>query len=131
MKRLVPVLLLLSLCRLTYSHQISSGDLVDSGVNQTTYIYQHLDKFGCPEYFERLEMLRGYQRRGYAYLLSRCCSQDILSAIIDYIRIQLQIEYSMNHQPVRCTYADGTALYLSLDWAYPVDPWKRDSITHH
>ena len=58
-------------------------------------------------------------------MLSNICSQDMLSTVIDYLRMQLQIEYSLNHRLIYCS------VVLSLDWRYPVDPWKRDPRTHH
>ena len=119
--------MLLSSCCFAHAQQLSSGEIVDNGVPEWTYIYEHIDKFACPEYYTRRDILRFYQRRGYADILSQLSHQDILSAIIDYVRMQLQIEYSLNHEPIYCTYQDGSYLVLSLDWVYPVDPWKRDS----
>ena len=112
------------------AQEISSSAVVDSGINPWTYIYTHIDEFACPEYYERRDLLRTFQKKGYACILSKLCLQDGLSAIIDYVRLQLQVDYSLNHQPVYCKYSDGSELPLSLDWKFPSDPWKRDDVNH-
>ena len=96
-------------------------NMVDSMPSQGRYIYEHIDKFACPEYYERREILRSYQRRGYADILSQFSHRDMLFAVINYVRMRLQIEYSLNHEPIYCTYA-----VLSLDWTFPDDPWKPE-----
>jgi hypothetical protein len=131
MKKPVLVSLLLLLSSPAVSQEISTGEIIEHGVDPGAFIYQHLDKFGCQEYFDRHEVLRSCQRRGYAEILLHLCSDDPLSAIIDYVRLQLQIDYSLNHSLIRCIYQDGSSLTLTLNWSYPADPWRRDSITHH
>jgi hypothetical protein len=63
-------------------------------------ILQSIDKFATPEYYQRKNLLRSFQRRGYAGVLLPVCRQDGLSALIAYLKMKLQIDYSLNHAPI-------------------------------
>jgi len=98
---------------------------VDTTLSPGEYFEAHLEKYACAEYFQRRDELKSYQQKEYFSILANICSRDPFSAIIDYLRMELQVEYSLNHNPIYCKDLGGYVLIFSLDWVYPRDPWKR------
>lgn len=100
---------------------------VDTAVQPGEFFDAHMDKYACAEYYERRAELKSYQQKEYFDILANLCSRDLLSAIIDYFRMQNQIEYSLNHNPVYCKDPGGYTIVFSIDWSYPRDPWEREA----
>lgn len=98
---------------------------LDSLQSEGQYVLENVDKFATPEYYQRKEVLRSFQRRGYAEILSRVYQQDGLSALLAYIKVKLNIELSLNHAPVYFR-TPMKLVPLPLDWRFPPDPWKRE-----
>jgi hypothetical protein len=108
-----------------------------------------------PELEEKKQQLLSHQRRGYASTLTEIICGDGLAALVSYLRMRLQIEYSISHELVlvdlssrheQPTQTDSISLHLrskptiilptrprqrmmiglDIDWSFPEDPWKRE-----
>lgn len=103
---------------------LSTSAIVDSLTPEWLYLRQHLDQFTTPAYRERKSALRSFQRRGYSEVLMELCARDGLGGLIEYLRMSLHIEYSMDHAPIFFRTPANELKDLPLDWSMPEDPWS-------
>jgi hypothetical protein len=88
-------------------------------------------KLTSPALEQRKRIRRDMQRSGYATVLSDVLAADSFSAIIAFIRMKLQIEYSISHRPVslriKVERGEGKvwSIPLSDDWSFPENPWEK------
>lgn len=89
-----------------------------------------VSKLTSPELEERKRIRREMQRSCYANVLSDVLAHDALSALISYVKVKLQIEYSISHRPILLFARQGDGrmepFVLSDDWTFPEDPWKKE-----
>ncbi len=121
-----PIVLLALICAgNSRSQDLTPGYFLDSLQSESQIIEKNINRLAPPEYFERQETLRSFQRRGYAEVLHSVCRLDGLSAVLAYVKMKLQIEYSLEHAPVGFATLTGEWIELPIDWRFPADPWKR------
>jgi hypothetical protein len=101
----------------------SASSIVDSMMNEYQYIAENIDRIAPPAYRERKLALRWLQRRGYSEVLKELCARDGLGGLAEYVRMTLQIEYSMDHTPFFVRASKLKIEPLPMDWSFPVDPW--------
>lgn len=109
-----------------------------------------LSKVTTAEVERRKQTRREIQRKGYQNTLMEFLRGDTLGALLAFIKMNLQIEFSLPHNtiyieqyfekmyfavPYVLKYEDGTELVFDTkkvklavkeDWAFPNDPWKRE-----
>jgi hypothetical protein len=94
-KQVLGVMLLISAPLVSF--QLLDPDKSDS----TASVYRKASAvLTTPESGRRLEERREMQRHGYASTLHDAIRYDGLSALIAYIRVKIQIEYSLDHTPI-------------------------------
>ena len=89
-------------------------------MTQMEYIRRHFDKFVTPEYQQRYNVLKSYQRVAYTNMLMEVLHRDVVQALLDYVKMSLVIDYSANHGNMT------GGLELFFDWNFPPDPWKKE-----
>ena len=104
---------------------LSASAIVDSLMSESEFIEQHIDQFATSAYRERISALRSLQRRGYSEVLMELCARDGLGALAGYVRMILQVEYSMDHEPLFFRTAANELKALPMNWDFPEDPWSR------
>ena len=104
----------------------SSENWVDSLTKLSDYTPAFLARRYIPLLEHRKSILRDFQRRGYANVLLNVVEQDGFSALISFIKMKLQIEYSLDHSPIVYRISRDHIEIVPQDWSFPVDPWKRD-----
>ena len=109
-----------------HSQDLAPEYFSDSAITPYQYLIQNIDKFATPEYYQRKQALRSFQQRGYAEVLINTLEQDGLSALISYLKMVLQIEYSLNHAPVYYVTKAGELVELPIDYDVPEDPWRKE-----
>jgi hypothetical protein len=92
---------------------------------------RRLTKISTPAYEHRRQILKELQRRGYANVLMDVVTFDGLSAFATYLKIKLQIEYSLLHTTLFAYFlvphtGKQVAIPLPEDWSFPEDPWKKE-----
>jgi|GEM_PF-2242665 len=100
--------------------------LSDSSITPYQYLIKNIDKFATAEYYQRKQALRTFQQRGYAEVLINTLEQDGLSAVISYLKMVLQIEYSLNHAPIFYVTKARELVELPIDYDFPDDPWRKE-----
>jgi len=111
----------------TPAQEFSTGKFLDTAMTQGEYIKLNLAKFITPEYVERFDRVRLIQRTGYASVMSEFVRHDAFGAIVDYIRMRLHSEYSLNTSEVTYPSQTQVLFVLPIEYSYPADPWKRET----
>jgi hypothetical protein len=104
---------------------LSASAIVDSMMSESDFIEQNIEKFATSAYRARISDLRFLQRRGYSEVLMELCARDGLGGLTEYVRMILQIEYSIDHTPIFFRTSANELKPLPMSWAFPEDPWKR------
>lgn len=97
--------------------------LPDTGANLGKYIAEHIDEFATPEFYERKQNRRKFQRAGYTTILRDVLAFDAVGALFSFIRTRLQIEYALPHNTIYFRTVSGGIMPLPEDWTFPADPW--------
>ncbi|HLB01375.1 MAG TPA: hypothetical protein VJO14_08315 [Bacteroidota bacterium] len=97
--------------------------LPDTAASLGKDISAHIDEFATPEYYDRKKTRREFQRTGYMNMLHDILALDAVSALLSFIRIRLQIEYSLPHYTIYFRTVTGGLMPLPEDWTFPEDPW--------
>lgn len=108
------------------AQNFSISEYADTATTQGQHIQQHLSRYITPEYEKRVDVLRSYQRDGYANILMRVLDRDLLHALIDYWKMRFTIDYSLNRGPIYYPSQTVTSFELPFDWRFPDDPWKKE-----
>ena len=104
----------------------SSEAWLDSLTKLSDYTPALLARLYIPLREHRKSIRRDFQRRGYANVLLNVIEQDGFSALISFIKMKLQTEYSLDHSPIAYRISRKQVEIVPEDWSFPVDPWKRD-----
>jgi hypothetical protein len=112
---------------------------------------RELSKVTIAEVEKRKQTRREVQRNGYQNTLMGILHGDSLSALLAFLKMNLQIEFFLPHNkvyvyrpgdslflfvPIVFRYDDGTELIFETkkvklaikeDWMFPSDPWKREN----
>jgi hypothetical protein len=102
---------------------------LDSLQKISDYILLHIDEMAPPGYKKQKEIRRNFQQKGYTNILYDVLNQDGLSALISFLKVNLHIEYSMNHKtywifpPIPRNGDPG--IPFPDDWSFPPDPWRK------
>ncbi|MGA2624566.1 MAG: hypothetical protein ABSF91_11975 [Bacteroidota bacterium] len=90
------------------------------------YIPRLLSRAYIPAREHRSYILRDCQRRGYSNMLMDITQRDGFGALLSYLKLKLQLDYSIDRSPIVYRMRGGPQLIVPLDWSFPVDPWKRN-----
>ena len=125
MRKLPILLLLTAFFGNAHSQELTPEYFLDSLKSESDVLLENIDKFATPEYYHRKDLLNSFQRRGYFDVLRHLCRTDGLSALLAYLKMKLQIDYSLNHQPIVIVSLNKELIDLPIDWRFPADPWKK------
>ena len=104
--------------------------LTDSLTTVYEYTMKHLAEMTPRELKHQKQIRREFQRRGYSNILLDVINQDGLSALLSYLRVSLQIEYSLLHKTFWIVPPDPRwgipGIPFPDDWSFPEDPWKKE-----
>jgi len=148
-----PILALVLLSSTNVEQMIRTYDSIDS---LEQMFVQALSRLSHPRLEERKRLVRGYQQRGYASALMDVLAINGLSAIVSYVKIRLQIEFSLPHEPIMVNISalpasppatpnssnllprnkfsiilpsnpnEQVRIGLDIDWSFPADPWSDE-----
>jgi hypothetical protein len=59
-------------------------------------------------------------------MLMDITQRDGFGALLSYLKLKLQLDYSIDRSPIVYRMRGGPQLIVPLDWSFPVDPWKRN-----
>jgi hypothetical protein len=94
------------------------------------YVLEHLKDFTPDELKVQKRMRNQFQRRGYADVLQAVVADDYLGALISYIKVSFQLEYSMEHKEFWIVAPNPRTGFPGIpfpdDWGFPSDLWKRE-----
>jgi hypothetical protein len=119
------VVLALAACVQCRAQEFTPEYFLDSLPSEEQVIVNNLDRFATKEYYARQETLRTFQRRGYAEVLASAVQNDGWGSLVAYLKLKLQVEYSLNHAPILAVTPLKKTIALPFDWRMPADPWKR------
>ena len=97
--------------------------LPDTSASIGRYVLEHLDEFATTEFRSRLARRREFQRAGYAAVLHDLLAFDPAGALLSFLRVRLQLEYSLPHNTIYFHDVNGASWPLPEDWSFPADPW--------
>jgi hypothetical protein len=97
----------------------------DTTASIDEYVADHIDEFATPEFYRRLKARREFQRTGYLNVLHDVAAFDALGALLSFIRVRLQLEYSLPHNTISFRTGTGALWPLPEDWIFPADPWTQ------
>jgi hypothetical protein len=107
--------------------------------------FRQLSRLSSPALEARKANRLDLQRRGYANTLAATIRGNGLDALLAFIRMKIQLEFSLPHEPLVLVFpivqpehiprsAQGffsfgqqsMSVTLSEDWTFPEDPWHKE-----
>lgn len=61
-------------------------------------------------------------------MLMDVTQRDGFGALLSYLKLKLQLDYSMDRSPIIYRFRGGAVKVVPMDWSFPIDPWKRYEI---
>ena len=153
----IDLILIACLFLVSTSSSLEQASRINENADSLEHAFVHaVSKLSPKKLVERRELVRGYQRRGYASTLLDVLNINGTNAILSYLKTRLQIELSLPHEPIMVNISalpeassqtmtssnslprKGFSIILpsrpnqevwigvDIDWTFPTDPWKRE-----
>lgn len=106
---------------LARAQQIS--DVMDTLQTETEFILSHLDQYSTPQYLRWKKEIRAFWQHHYSSMLLDVRRGDGLGALLAYLRMKMQLEFSLDHTPICYETPLHSMIPLPQDWTFPADPW--------
>lgn len=111
----------------TLAQRSASGIAVDSLESWTSFILAHVSEYAPKGLRAEKRMRDRFYRRGYSAILRSVAAGDEFGSLLAWVRVNLQIAYSMEHKIFWIVPPEtGGGVAFPDDWSFPADPWKKE-----